>query len=87
MTIVPTRHPLLHHVRQGARWVGQDAYPSCVEVADEHERWLEFVDGKARPGSQVRALVRPPSQTTRAMSLLVDLDAVAREHLLSGELQ
>ncbi len=46
MTIIPAHHPLLARVRQGARWVGQDAYPAWPIVADEHERWLEFINGK-----------------------------------------
>jgi hypothetical protein len=46
VSIVQSRHPLLHQVREGARWVGQDAYPAWPVVADEHERWLEFVDAK-----------------------------------------
>lgn len=46
MNLVPARHPLLHHARQGARWVSQTDYPASPEIADEHERWLRFVDGK-----------------------------------------
>lgn len=41
--IDPARHPLLHHVAQGAQWLGQDDYPAWEEWADEHERWLQFV--------------------------------------------
>ena len=44
------RHPLLHLMRQGARWVGQDGYPAFEHITDEHERWLEYVDAKAQLG-------------------------------------
>jgi hypothetical protein len=44
--INPVRHPLLHFVSQTARWVNQDSYPSHLACADEHERWLEFIDSK-----------------------------------------
>lgn len=47
MTINPARHPLLWHMRQGARWVGQDDYPAPL-IADEHERWLEFINGRGQ---------------------------------------
>ena len=33
----PKRHPLLYEVGQGAQWVGNDDFPSCMEWADEHE--------------------------------------------------
>ena len=49
------RHPLLHFVSQGARWVNQDHYPSHLEGADEHERWLEFIK---RKGELTRFLPR-----------------------------
>jgi len=38
--IDPDRHPLLHEVARGARWVGTDEFPSSVTWADEHEAWL-----------------------------------------------
>jgi len=50
VTIIPARHPLLHNMRQGARWANQDDYPACPEVANEHERWLEFINGKGQLG-------------------------------------
>ena len=50
MTISPAYHPLLHHMRQGARWIGQDAYPAWGHIADEHETWLEFINGKGQLG-------------------------------------
>jgi hypothetical protein len=50
VAIDPSRHPLLHLVWQGARWAGQDAYPTSPKAADEHERWLEFIDQKGEIG-------------------------------------
>lgn len=44
--IDPVRHPLLHRVSQTARWINEGAYPAHLECADEHERWLKFVDSK-----------------------------------------
>src|SRR5207244_13539958 len=42
----PAVVPFCAHRGRAAPWVGQDDYPSWIEVADEHERWLQFVDGK-----------------------------------------
>ncbi len=42
--IIPERHLRLHRTQQGAGWVGKDDYPTSPTVADEHERWLGFVD-------------------------------------------
>jgi hypothetical protein len=40
------RHPLLHGLATASRWVGTDEYPSCVEWADEHESWLQYLNGQ-----------------------------------------
>ena len=72
MNLVPARHPLLHHARQGAQWVSQNDYPASPEIADEHERWLRFVDGtgelarflsrlRDRPGQPPRNANRSPT--------------------------
>ncbi len=37
------RHPLLYEIAQSARWFGTDAFPFCIEWADEHETWLRFI--------------------------------------------
>ncbi len=44
--IDPARHPFLHLVSQTARWVNQDSYPAHLTGADEHERWIKFIDSK-----------------------------------------
>lgn len=41
--IDPNLYPLLYSVSQGARWVGQDEFPSCEEWASEHEQRLQFI--------------------------------------------
>jgi hypothetical protein len=45
--IDPVRHPRLHRVSQGAKWLGQDGYPAWSFVADEHEQWLKLIETRA----------------------------------------
>jgi hypothetical protein len=62
MVIDPHRHPLLHQLAQGAEWVGKDAFPSCVEWADEHEAWLRFLTAAGGLGHYTPRL-RGPKET------------------------
>lgn len=45
VSYMTARHPLLRLMAEGAHWRGRDEYPTLPGVADEHERWLEFLDG------------------------------------------
>jgi hypothetical protein len=46
-TIDATRHPLLHALAATSQWMGADQYPSCIEWADEHESWLQYLRSEA----------------------------------------
>lgn len=72
MVIDPLRHPLLHLVSQGAQWIGQDEYPSCLEWADEHERCLQFI--QARGGFE-RYLPRLRSPASKRHEALAEIEA------------
>jgi hypothetical protein len=55
MYILADLHPLLHSIAQVAEWTTEDEFPGAPEWADEHERWLAFVDTK---GEMARFLPR-----------------------------
>ncbi len=66
--IDPIRHPVLHRLSQGAQWIGQDDYPAWPEWADEHERWLQFIDGKGQMGRYLSRLRGPKEQRDETLS-------------------
>ena len=48
MTLI--RRPLLALMTNGARWVGQDAFPGSELAADGIEEWLRFIESTGRLG-------------------------------------
>lgn len=49
-------YPFLLRVSLGAQWLSQGDYPAWPAVADEHERWLQFLDAKRRLGNYLPRL-------------------------------
>lgn len=66
--IEPDRHPLLHDVARGARWLGTDEFPSCREWADEHETWLRFVSDHSELGRYLPRLRGPKERRDEAFA-------------------
>ena len=68
MQINPNRHPILHLIAQGAEWRTEDAFPAFPRWADEHERWLEFVDAKGELARFLPRLKKSAYQRDRTLS-------------------
>lgn len=66
--IDPARHPLLHRISKEAEWVTEDQFPSQPEWADEHEVWLQFVDGKGELSRFLPRLKKSVYQRDRALA-------------------
>jgi len=68
--IDPTHHPLLTRIATGAQWIGKDHFPSCIEWADEHERWLRFVDEAGELNRYFQRLRGPKERRDEAFAEL-----------------
>lgn len=66
--IVRDHHPLLHGIAQTAEWIREDEFPAAPEWADEHEKWLRFVDGKGQWNRLRPRLVKSAYQRDRTFS-------------------
>jgi len=62
------RHPLLNMIGQGAEWTVQDQFPAAPEWADEHERWLQFVDRKGELSRFLPRLKKSAYQRDRTLA-------------------
>jgi hypothetical protein len=68
MYIRVKRHPLLHSIAQGAEWTKEDEFPAAPEWADEHERWLAFVEAKGELARFIPRLKKNAYQRDRTFS-------------------
>ena len=66
--IDPVRHPLLAGIVVGAQWVGTDEFPSCLEWADEHEAWLQYVKGQSALDHYLARLKAPKERRDEAFA-------------------
>lgn len=66
--IDPPRHPFLSMISVGSRWIGTDAFPSCMEWADEHESWMRYVKNQGELDRYIPRLTKSKEQRDEAFS-------------------
>lgn len=66
--IDPRHHPRLYQVAQGATWVGTDDFPSSKAWANEHEKWLAFIDAQGALGHYLPRLRGPKERRDEAFA-------------------